>query len=270
MPAARSIGMALHLWRRRLLGASRSAFPRAHVWLRGLVDRLRGRPRRDDSAIEQVIGTAVTIDGIQVRLAEQLSLRTLRIIATGRHEQQERRLVRRVLRADDVVMDVGAGIGLLSIMCAQVTGSERVFGYEANPALEPLANENYALNGVSPHLTIGALGRTEGELVLHVAEDFWGASVHSRGDATHAVTVPVKPFAAEIARTHATFLIVDIEGAETELFAGADLSTVRKIAVEIHPHITGWRAANAVRRRLRNDGFAEVRRDGLCYLYVRP
>lgn len=56
------------------------------------------------------------------------------------------------LDADDVVMDVGTGIGLVATLCAQRIGSERVYTYEANPALERPIRETFELNRVSPHL----------------------------------------------------------------------------------------------------------------------
>lgn len=211
----------------------------------------------------------VTIDGIRLRLHPSLSPRMIALISGGYHVLPERRLVLSVLEETDTVMELGGGIGMLSIACAQVTGSERVFSYEANPELEPLVAENYALNGVSPTMNFCILGETPGECRFNVSKDFWESSVHRTMDASHTVTVPVKAFNEEIARIRPTFLIIDIEGGEADLLRYADLEGVKKILLEVHPRHLGIRCCNALRRQLRQLGFAERTEDHLSFLYIR-
>jgi len=52
----------------------------------------------------------------------------------GDYERKEATIVSQRLTADDVVLEIGAGIGFLSAYCAKRIGSERVFAYDANPA----------------------------------------------------------------------------------------------------------------------------------------
>jgi FkbM family methyltransferase len=174
-----------------------------------------------------------------------------------------------VLVPDDVVMELGGGIGMVAIACAKVTGSARVFSYEANPELESLVRDNYALNGVEPTLKMCMLGSDTGKRVFHVSERFSRSSVFAAGEHLTAIEVPVISFNAEISKVQPTVLVVDIQGGELELLDYADLSTLEKLLVEVHPDIVGVRQANALRRRLRRLGFAEIAHAGYSFLYIR-
>ncbi len=56
-------------------------------------------------------------------------------------------------------------------------------------------------------------------------------------------------------------LIMDVEGAEAELFQLADLGSIRHILVELHPHIIGEDKVAGIAGRLESDGFAVRERD---------
>jgi len=217
-------------------------------------------------------GDVVTIDGIRLRLHDSLSIRNAWRIVSGMHTRSERRLVLGVLRPDDVVMELGGGIGMLSTACALKIGSDRVFSFEANPQLEPLIQDNYALNGVKSEMTMCLLGPEPGVSSFHISANFSDSSVFrdSPSDYEATVEVPIRSLNDEIGRISPTFLIVDIEGAEIELMPYADLSGVRKMVVEYHPSVNGAAKANALRRRLRRQGFVECDRAGTCILYTRP
>jgi FkbM family methyltransferase len=244
---------------------------------RGISTVAKGRIRRllgtngermvDDPS--KLIGSVVTVDGVRMYIDRHLSETMICRIVTGIHTRPERRLVLSALEPDDVVMELGAGVGMVSIACAQRIGSERVFAYEANPDLQSMFRENCRLNDVAPKLEICLLGRTHGEARFHLARDFSHSSVHRSRLADRAITVPIRPFDDEIARIRPSFLIVDIEGAEDELFAYARLDTVSKMMLEVHPHVYGAAKSNALRSRIRAMGFTEQTSNGRHCLYRR-
>ena len=86
-----------------------------------------------------------------------------REIYLGDYEAKEIEIISRRLATDDVVFEVGAGLGYLSAYCAKRTGSDKVFTYEANPELIPLIRETHARNAVTPTLTNALLAQGEGE-----------------------------------------------------------------------------------------------------------
>jgi FkbM family methyltransferase len=166
-------------------------------------------------------------------------------------------------------MELGGGIGMVAIACAKVTGSERVFSYEANPELEPLIRDNYALNGVEPTLKMCMLGAETGKRIFYVSERFSQSSVFDIDKKGTKIEVPITPFNAEVRLVRPTVLVVDIEGSEAELLDYADLSTVEKLLLEVHPDIIGVGRANVLRKRLRRMSFAETAHAGRCFLFIR-
>lgn len=235
----------------------------------------RVRPGRARSAHEQdvdrapAVGSIVCVEGIRIRLDERLSVEMRAIIASGRHTRPERRLILDALEPEDVVMELGGGAGMLSIACAQRIGSERVFSYEANPFMKPLVDENYRLNSVSPTMSYCMIGPEAGEHRFHVSNTFRESSVHDVGKTAKVISVPVKPVDAEVDRVRATFLLIDIEGAEETLLPSIDFSKLRKVMLETHPEILGIRKSNALRRAIRRHGFSERTLDYRRFLYER-
>lgn len=223
------------------------------------------------SATDLPYGEVVTIDGIRIRVHPTLSVKNAWRIVSGVHTRSERCLALSVLEPDDVVMELGGGIGMLSTACALRIGSGRVFAFEANPALAPLVEENYGLNGVAPEMNHCLLGAEPGVRDFYVSSDFPDSSLFRETTRRYArtVQVPMRSITAELARIRPTLLIVDIEGAEIELLPLADLAQVRKLIVELHPGTTGALPANQLRRCLRRQGFVEADKAGNCILFKR-
>lgn len=177
-----------------------------------------------------------------------------REIYLGEYESKEIEIISRRLSGQDVVLEVGAGLGYLSAYCAKRNGSDRVFTYEANPELIPVIKETHARNGVAPTVTNALLACGEGEREFRIEHDFWASSAHrSQG---RAITVKQLDLNAELARVRPSFMIVDIEGGEAEFFAGAALDTVNKICVETHPDVLGDKVLSEMFAGLVAKGFA--------------
>jgi FkbM family methyltransferase len=179
-----------------------------------------------------------------------------RQIFFSEYEDKEIEIVARRLASDDVVMEVGAGIGFLSAYCAKRIGSERVFAYEANPAMMEVIAATYRANGVTPEVHNALLANGEGSREFHVEPEFWASSTVKGSASANTIRVPQRDLNAELARVRPTFLIVDIEGGEIEFFETADLAGVRKICVETHPGIHANEALSGMLGRLIQQGFA--------------
>lgn len=185
--------------------------------------------------------------GISVSVAES--------IYSGHYEKREISIVGRHLESDDIVLELGAGIGYMASFCSKKIGAERVYTVEANPELIPIINETFRRNEVEPQLENLILGRGDGEETFIISHDVWASSVVK-------VTLPVKlvqikkcDLNKRLKETAATFLIIDIEGGELELFEHADLSRVRKICLETHEDIIGSVRTTKVFSDLLNQGF---------------
>jgi FkbM family methyltransferase len=197
----------------------------------------------------------VELAGVKVRMGRHIAPEVQQHFHTGAYEWPERRALQLRLRPDDVVMELGTGIGLLSAYCAKAIGSERVFTYEANPRLERHIRDTYALNGVSPTLDMCMLAEKEGSQTFYVREAFWESSTVPDGRPAQAITVPAKSFNDEAARINPSFLIMDIEGGEYELCRHMRFFDIKQLLIEVHKGKLGDKRARQVRSRLYRAGF---------------
>lgn len=190
----------------------------------------------------------------------------------GDYEAKESEIVAKRLSDDDVVMEVGAGIGYLSAFCAKRIGSGRVFAYEANPAMMEVIALTHRANGVAPTVKNTLLAEGSGTREFHVTDEFWASSSVAPTTGARTIAVPQSDLNAEIAAVRPTFLIVDIEGGEIEFFAVADLAGVRKICVETHPGVLSNAEISGLLMNLIHKGFAldfALIRKNVFYFY-RP
>jgi len=152
------------------------------------------------------------------------------------YEPEATGILRKILRADDVVLDVGANIGWYATLCATLVGGRgHVYAFEPVPATRARLEENIALNRMQDRITVvsKAVGGTMTEGTMHVlaAGPAW-ASLSPLGasltplKATQHTTVPVEittldEFVRSTRVGRATFLKCDVEGAELDVLSGA-------------------------------------------------
>jgi FkbM family methyltransferase len=137
-------------------------------------------------------------------------------------EFEEMAFVMHFLRADDVFADVGANVGAFTIMAAGVAGA-RVVAFEASPDTYAMLTSNVRLNDFQNRINAihAAVGRTEGSAQFSIGlgtENY----VTNGTTASHSVSVRMTTLDKELAGNLPDLLKVDVEGFETEVFAGAD------------------------------------------------
>jgi FkbM family methyltransferase len=201
----------------------------------------------------------VSIEGVRIRVGRHMSRRVEQAITKGGYERDELRLIGMLLSPSDVVLEIGAGLGVVSAYCAKRVGSSRVFAFEANPDLEPRIRETYALNGVEPILEMCAIRATAGRVTLYRTKHVFSSSIVKRSAEAIPIEVPGKALSYVVEKFRPTLLIVDVEGAEDELFDRAPLPGVTKIMLELHERVVGEAKARRVRGALTALGFREDR-----------
>ncbi|HTN29093.1 MAG TPA: FkbM family methyltransferase [Burkholderiales bacterium] len=211
------------------------------------------------------------VAGIELPLKHPLITPPIqRDIYFGDYERKELDVIERRLEPGDRVMEVGAGIGFLSAYCARVLGDDRVFAYEANPALLELVSAVHARNKVHPQVTQALLGEGDGERDFFVEPDYWASSLVRRSPNAKCVRIRQIDFNSELRRVAPSFLIVDVEGGEYELLRSADLSAVSKLCLEVHPDVLGNARVSQVFARLIAAGLAldfTLMRKNVFYFY---
>jgi FkbM family methyltransferase len=188
----------------------------------------------------------------------------------GDYEEMESDIVEKRLAPDDIVMEVGAGIGYLSALCAKRIGSERVNAYEANPAMMDVIALTHEKNRVSPRVANVMMGHGNGVCTLHVEEEFWASSTVAGSANSKKVEIPQIDLNEEFDKIRPTFLIIDIEGGEIDFFKYAKLDGLRKICIETHPGMISNQDINDMFVKLIAKGFLidyTLLRKNVFYLY---
>jgi FkbM family methyltransferase len=198
----------------------------------------------------------VGLDGVRISTDPDLVPRFVRsALFKESYETHERRLVCNLLKPEDRVLEIGAGIGVVSLVCARICGADRVLSYEANPLMERLIRKNYALNGWSPALRMRAVTSDGRPVSLYRSDNIVSSSLVERSGFAEEIVVDSDPFDEVIAQHRPTAVIMDVEGAEVELLANSSLCGVRHIIVEVHPHITGEVEIATMLEAVREKGF---------------
>ena len=191
----------------------------------------------------------VTIRGVKVRTArDEIPKRIRSLLFKGIYETDECDLVESEVRPGDRVLEVGAGIGLVSLLATRICGQDNVLSCEANPDLESMIRENYRLNGWKPNLVMQAVTSNGHHLEFFRSDNVFSSSVIDRGLAGDRIFVESIAVNELIGEHRPSIIVMDAEGSEVELMAAADLSQVRAVIVEMHPQIVGEeRIASLVR-----------------------
>jgi FkbM family methyltransferase len=211
------------------------------------------RDRRDD---EFVVGDIV-IEAPRPSVSKSVR----KSLRKNDYEIAEAYLVRHLVRPGDTVLDLGSGLGLTPIAAAKASGNGRVVGYEADPVIAPLAEKNVRRNGVQVEIRNKAIAKEKGICEFHVRRSFPASSllpfkgskkILIEADACQDVVNEIQP----------DVIVCDIEGAEKDVFDNANLSSVHRLVVEVHPQIISLLGVLKCVRDLAVSGFSLV--ESLC------
>lgn len=195
--------------------------------------------------------------GIKLIVQDKLISQHIRKIIYGySYEKQEILILSHVLKKDDIIMEIGAGIGFLSIYCAKLNNN-KVVAYEANPELINLIKKNYLLNQVSPQIKNFILSDREGLVDFYIEPNFYSSSIVKRSASSQKVEIETRDINKEIKKYNISFLIIDIEGGEQKLIYNIDFNKnkVNKVLIELHPHVIGDNETNKIIKFLMKNNF---------------
>lgn len=187
--------------------------------------------------------SAVLNHGIVIPIDRNLfSKKMIHRLHRGTYEQPEVSAVEKVLKMDDIVLELGTGIGFISTVVSMLLGDKgEVYTYEANPSLIPIITKTYKANGVHPKPYNIVLDTKKSKIgtkqQFYIHENFFSSSFIKTEGTIEEKTVKVESLNEHLVKTGANFLIMDIEGYEYELLQGWEIpSQLRAIVMEVHPH----------------------------------
>ena len=174
------------------------------------------------------------------------------------YERAELYLVRHLVRPGDTVLDLGSGLGLTCIAAARASRGGRIVGYEANPAIAPLAAKNVQRNGVQAEIRNRAIAQEKGDCEFHVRRSFTASSA-LRTKNSRVIRVEADAFKDILTELRPAVIVCDIEGIEKDLFAFATLWSVQRLILEVHPQLIGETGVLECMRDLAAAGLNPVR-----------
>lgn len=134
----------------------------------------------------------VSIAGVTLDLSpDRISSRMVSTIRTSMYESREARLLRSHLHEGLPLIDLGAGIGFLSCLGAELgADSMGSVAVEADASLIPIIEHTRALNDADFTIVNRAYHPGEDEIDVHIRSDFWSSSSFRRAvSADRKVTV---------------------------------------------------------------------------------
>ena len=201
----------------------------------------------------------VELNGVRIVLdPAYLSPKLRKRIRAGRLSQPEAEIAARLVERGERFVELGGGIGYTSSLVAKRGLAESVTTFEPNPDVIPAMKRTHAMNGVrAAVLNAVVVARKESDTIpFFVSEHFNASSLSGRAQAQKRVDVPVMSFAEMKERFSPTMLLIDIEGAELDLFHDIDLGGVRKVLVELHKRSYGEAGLQRIDRFFAASGFA--------------
>ncbi len=183
-----------------------------------------------------------------------------RLLRSGDYERREVEAVKALVRPEDVVLELGAGLGYMSTFMSHNRKVGEIHAYEANPGLIPFIKRVHGENGVD-NVTLhnALLGARKGKAKFYIRENFLASSMVANPAGEKSPVSRVEEIAVENAKSAVkaikpTFLVCDIEGAEAEILPLPDFSNLRGAVIELHPQWIGPKGVRAVFDAMHNAG----------------
>jgi FkbM family methyltransferase len=230
------------------------------------VPTVRGVKRRVRHRVDHLRGDRFAFNGVKLDLSGPwASYAVHSAIYDGVFEAHEREVLLRTLRPDDVVLELGCGMGYITTLAAGV--AREVHSFDANPQMVEVARATVARNNRRATIENAVLARSpEAETVPFYVDPNFTVSSLSPSDGAKRVDIPLLDLAK--ACEGCTYMIVDIEGAEVDLLSG-EIPGIRAICVECHPWITDAEQITAMLSALFEQGFAlDIAKSSEIVLYL--
>ncbi len=189
----------------------------------------------------------------------------------GSYEAEERELVRKFVRPEDSVLELGACLGVVSCVTNKLLADKtRHVVVEGNPLCIPTLERSRDLNDSGFRIENCAVStRQDAAFYLHPRYIVGGTT---QRESSRPVKVPVCSL-AEINAKYGPFttLIMDIEGSELEVLSAAsnELRHCRLIIVELHDWAISDEGVNRCRELMKVAGLTFEERSGLTEVWQR-
>lgn len=208
------IGLAIRVYRKTPL------YPGFGAALASLLGR--AQPSGDAAPVE------CSVDGFRMRLFRDRVIDS-QLYYTGSFEPDTERTIRKLVRAGDVVADVGANIGYLTLHLARRVGaSGRVYAFEPADETFDRLTTNLGLNNLPQVVPVRAgVSDTPSEGVSVTIQSTYRLDGRDEGVEQRIRLTTIDDLVEEEGLTRLDFLKIDTDGMEVNVLRGARRSLER-------------------------------------------
>ena len=235
--------------------------------------------RFDEGVIKRMQGLVFDLSGGKFKTdgcvfiipKDQTSLAYRACFLGDDYEAEERELIRNFLSPTDTVLELGACLGIVSCVTNKLLADKnRHVVVEGNPFCIPTIHRNRALNQAGFLVENAAVSNAQ-EVTFYLHPVYVVGGTTQRTSA-RPVRVPARSL-AELENRHGPFttLIMDIEGAELEIFSVSAeiLKRYRLVIVELHAWAIGEAGVENCREILAAAGLRFKQRAGITEAWQR-
>ena len=123
----------------------------------------------------------IQISGVFISTApSDIARRIRKALFNGTYEDQERFFVEKYVKKTSRILEIGCGIGLVSLVARKICKEGFVISYEANPQMEKLIRKNYALNNLVPNLEMKAVSVHGEKIEFYIDPEVLSSSLFDR------------------------------------------------------------------------------------------
>lgn len=201
----------------------------------------------------------IEYQGVRLSVKEDCISKSMFYQLHHRYEQDEIILINKYVSSEDSILEVGGGIGFLSLYCKKHKQTRDYCIVESNPQLISTIEKNFHLNKFEMPLLINKVivGRSEHKNVnFFITKNFWSSSSiprHSDAQMISLEGITLPALLSELA-FRPTVLIMDIEGGEQDIPVEA-LTQFKKVIIELHPYIIGTTTVSSIISNFIKNGF---------------
>lgn len=182
-----------------------------------------------------------TINDIEIELPDWLEGTAIETkLASGDYEGHEAHAALQRIKPGMRVLEVGAGLGYVSSICAKLAGPAAVVSVEANPRMVEAAKATLKRNGFEEvlleHGAVVGNGHHDAMVNFRAGTLFWGGATLPNGvEKEDMVSVPALRIRPLLMEFRPRFVMLDVEGGEADLFKKPWPPFVKFVVLELHP-----------------------------------
>lgn len=125
------------------------------------------------------------------------------------------------------------------------------------------------MNNWTPNLLMKAVTSDGRDLTFFQDSNILSSSAYERELESKQITVASIAIDKLVTAHNPSVLLMDVEGSEVELLPACNMSNVKTIIVEMHPHIVGPETISALSDRVQSQGFTLADTRHKTYLFNR-